>query len=203
MDDLYAVVAPMVRPRETYALMYGEEDPEELNLMQVQDRQAAEQIDGVMYDLYGLETHLADPRDEEGLEEPIGTVADLHELRRIAAELHGKTEDDYQEGRVQAGAQFNHLINHADDSGYYLPGDFLQAFAIEEVSVGSAAALLKELEALEPVLTERFPAEVAMANATPDDEERADIGGPVGVWHSLQRLCRSALALNLPIHIDG
>jgi hypothetical protein len=201
--DLYAIVAPLVRSKETYELMYGEDDPEELAIMQLQDRQAAEQVDSVMFDLYGLQTHLAEPADEEGLEEMVGTLEDLHELRRIAADVHGKTVDDYQEGRVAAGAQFNHLINHADDSGYYLPVDFLQAFAIEEVSVGSAVALLKELEALEPVLTERYPIEVALAKATPDEEERADISGPVGVWHSLQRLCRSALELNLPIQFDG
>jgi hypothetical protein len=197
--DLFAAVQPLVRPMETYQDMYGEDDPEELTLMQMKDRELAERIAGVLQDLYGLEVNLTEPREDEGLDEWVGMTDDLHELRRIAAAVHGKTEEDYQEGRVQAGFQFNHLINHDDEEGFYLPVDFMQAFAIEEISIGSAVALLNELGALEPVLAAQFPVDMNLALATPDDAEKPDLAGPVSVWLSLRRLCRSAIELDLPI----
>jgi hypothetical protein len=197
--DLFAIVQPLVQPLSAYQDMYGEDDPEELALMQLQDRDLAERITGVLQDLYGLETALAEPREGEGLNEWVGTVADLHTLRSIAAAVHGKTEEDYQGGAVPPGFQFNHLINHADEDGFYLPVDFMQAFVLEEVSLGSAVGLLKELEALEPVLIAQYPADMAVAAKTPDDEERPDLTGPVGVWLSLGRLCRSAIALDMPV----
>lgn len=199
--DVFGTVEPLVRSADQYQMMYGEDDPEELAILQLQDREAAQQIESVLWDLYGLETGLAQPREEEGLDEWIGSVDDLLRLKEIAAGLHGKTVDDYQEGRVPAGFQFNHLINHAETDGYYLPVDFLQAFVIEETSVGSAVGLLQELNALEPVLAQQFPQQVALALSTPDDMERPDLPGPVGVWHSLSRLCRSAVALNLPLRL--
>jgi len=199
--EIYAAVAPLVLTLDGYSLTTGEDDPEELALMQCEDRERAEEIDEVLQTLYFLETHLAEPRDEEGLAETIGTMADLTALRQLAAEPHGYTVSDYQEGRVRVGLQFNHLINHAGDSGYYLPYEFPQAFVLGDLSLGSAVGLLAELEALAPVLAERFPAEMAAARTVPDEAERADLGGPVGVWHSLSRLCRSAIALNLPIQL--
>lgn len=199
--ELFAMVQPLVRTRQTYQDMYGDEDPEELERMEQQDRDLAERIDGVLYDLYGLQTNLAEARDGEGLDEYVGGIDELHELRAIAASINDKTEDDYHEGNVAPGFPFNHLINHADDEGFYLPVDFLQAFVMEEISIGSAVALLRELEALEPVLADRYPDQVALALTTPDDEERAPIEGPVGVWHSLRRLCRSAIALNMPVQL--
>ncbi|MFZ5823127.1 MAG: hypothetical protein ACOY94_02095 [Bacillota bacterium] len=200
--EIYAAVGPLVLTLEGYSLTYGEDDPEELALMQIEDKSLATEIDEVLHDLYFLETRLAEPGDVEGLAEEIGTLADLHALREIAAELQGHTVDDYQEGRVKAGLLFNHLINHAGNSGYYLPYDFPQAFVLGELSLGSAVALQNELDALQVALTERYPAEMAVALATADEEPRADLAGPVGVWHSLSRLCRSATALNLPIHLS-
>ncbi|HWI63437.1 MAG TPA: hypothetical protein VNT75_16490, partial [Symbiobacteriaceae bacterium] len=150
--ELYAIVQPMVFTTNVYQDTTGEDDPEELALLQLADKQQAERIAGVLQDLYGIETTLATPRDEEGLDEQIGTLEGLHELRQIAAAVHGKTPDDYYEGRIPAGFQFNHLINHDDEDGYYVPADFMQSFFVEEVSVGSAVALLRELDALEPVL---------------------------------------------------
>lgn len=198
---ILGAVQPLVLTKETYRTNYGEEDPEELTLMQETDRELAQQIAGALQDLFLLETNLAEPREGEGLSEEIGSMEDLEELRSIAAALHGKTPDDYQYGRVPPGFQFNHLINHSGDEGFYLPADFPQAFFLDEIAIGSAAALLRELEALEPVLAERFPAEMAQAKATPDDAPRAEISGPVGVWHSLGRLCRSALAMDMPIQL--
>lgn len=198
--ELYAAVQPFVLTLEGYQLVYGEDDPEELAIMQIQDRELAERIDSVLNDLYFLETAYAQPREGEGLSEEIGTVDDLHELRRIAAAVHDKTPDDYHEGQVPAGFQFNHLINHSDEDGYYLPVDFPQAFFLDEVSIGSAVALLKELDALEVMLAAQYPADVALALENADDEERADIGGPVGAWHSLRRLCRSSIELDMPVH---
>lgn len=199
--EIYAAVAPLVLTLEGYQLTYGEDDPEELALMQIADKELAEQIDQVMNDLYFLETTLAEPLEGEGLEEEVGSVADLQALREIAAGLQGQSIAEYQEGKVKAGLLFNHLINHEEESGYYLPYDFPQSLVLGETSLGSAVALLRELEALEPVLSERFPTEMAVAKATDDEEERADLSGPVGVWHSLGRLCRSAIALGMPIQL--
>ncbi|MFZ5817897.1 MAG: hypothetical protein ACOY93_21815 [Bacillota bacterium] len=200
--EIYAAVGPLVLTQEGYRLTYGEDDPEELVLMQMEDRQMAEEIDQVLHDLYFLETDLAEPREGEGLAEEVGTMEELQALREIAAALEGHTVDDYQEGRVKAGLLFNHLINHAGNAGYYLPYDFPQAFVLGETSLGSAAALQRELDVLQLALAERYPVEMATALATPDEEERAALTGPVGVWHSLSRLCRSALALGLPIHLS-
>lgn len=200
--EIYAAVGPLVLTLEGYNLTYGEDDPEELALMQIEDKAIATEIDEVLHDLYFLETHLAEPRDDDGLAEEVGTLEDLQALREIAAELQGHTVDDYQEGRVKAGLLFNHLINHAGNSGYYLPYDFPQAFVLGELSLGSAVALQQELEALQMALTERYPAEISIALATPDEEPRTDLTGPVGVWHSLSRLCRSAIALAQPIHLS-
>lgn len=182
-------------------MMYGEDDPEELELMQAKDRELAQRIAEVLQDLFFMETNLPEPREGEGLAEEVGEMAELEELRSIAAALHGKTPDDYQSGRVPPCMQFNHLINHTGSEGLYLPQDFPQSFFLDDLAIGSAAALLKELEALAPVLAERFPDEMAAAQATPDDAPRADIAGPVGVWHSLGRLCRSALAMDMPIQL--
>lgn len=199
--EIIAAVQPLVMTREAYQMVYGEEDPEELAILQLQDKELAERIAETLRDLYFLETDLAEPREGEGLSEEVGTMAELEELRTIAAALHGKTPDDYQSGRVPAGLEFNHLINHTGDEGYYLPVDFPQSFFMEEIALGSAVALLRELEALQPVLTERFPGEMAIALATPDEAERAPVPGPVGIWHSLGRLCRSAVAMNMPVQL--
>lgn len=201
--EIYAAVQPLVPTCEAYQMMYGEDDPEELSIMQLQDKEVAERITSVLRDLYFIETNFDQPREGEGLSETVGNAEDLEELRRIAAAEHGKTPDDYQGGDspVPVGFQFNHLINHAPDEGYYLPVDFPQAFFVEEISIGSAVALLAEMDALEPVLAAQFPGEVALALSTPDDQERVQLAGPVGVWHALGRLCRSAIATEMPIHL--
>jgi hypothetical protein len=199
--ELYGIVQPMVFTKEFYQDTYGEDDPEELDLLQLEDKRTAERIAGVLQDLYGLETSLTTPRDEEGLDEQVGTEEDLAELRRIAAAVHGKTPDDYLEGRVPAGFQFNHLINHDDQNGFYVPADFMQSFVIEETSIGSAVALLAELEALEPVLEGRFPDQLA-ASRSAGAGEAPELTGPVAVWHALRRFCHSAIELDLPFHFD-
>jgi hypothetical protein len=197
--ELYAAVQPLVMTREAYQIVYGEDDPEELAIMLLQDREAARQIGSVLNDLYFLDVDYSEPLEGEGLAEEVGTTDDLHALRRIAAALNDKTPDDYHEGRVPAGFIFNHLINHSDVDGYYVPVPFPQAFFLEETSIGSSVALLAELDALEAPLAAQFPAEVALAITTGDDEERAPLVGPVGVWHSLRRLCQSSIALGMPI----
>lgn len=197
--ELYAAVQPMVLTDEGYRLIYGEDDPEEIDLMRLQDKDLATRISNVLRDLYFMEADFAAPHDGEGLTEEVGSVDDLHELRLFAAALQQKTPDDYYEGKVAPGFPFNHLINHSDDDGYYLPVDFPQAFFMDETSIGSAVVLLQELDALEAPLAAAFPAEMALALATPDDEERPPLCGPVGVWHALRRLCHSSLEMNLPI----
>lgn len=199
--ELYAAVQPLVVTTQEYQAIYGEDDPEELALLQLQDKELATRIADVLADLYYLQTNLAQPGEGEGLVEEVGTTEELHILREIAAASVGKTVDDYHEGRVPAGFQFNHLINHADSSGYYVPYDFMQAFFVEEVSVGSSVVLLQELDALGPLLAEQFPADMATAVIVTDEEERAPVSGPVGIWHSLCRLCRSSVELDLPIHL--
>lgn len=199
--ELYAAVQPLVMTLEQYEQVFGEDDPEEVALLQMQDRDLARQITGVIQDLYFVEIALDVPQEGEGLAEEIGTVEEFTELRVLAAATMGKTVDDYHEGRVAPGFLYNHLINHDEESGYYLPVDFPQSFFVEELSVGSSVALLKELEKLEPVLAAAFPDQVAVAITTESHEERAPLTGPVGVWHSLLRLCRSSIEMNMPIHL--
>lgn len=204
-ETLYGAVQPLVLTIEEYQSIYGEDDPEELALMQLQDKELASQITGALKDLYWAETEFAHPRQGEGLSLEIGAVTDLHELREIAAAMHEKTVDDYHEGRVPAGFPFNHLINHSDTDGYYFPIEFPQAFFLEEISIGSAINLLEELDALEPALAARYPTElmqaITLSHAEGDeDEPGVDLSGPVGVWHALRRLCRSAIEQNMPIH---
>lgn len=195
---LFAAVQPLVLTHEGYRASYGEDDPEELAVMQLNDRALAEQIIGVLSDLYGIDYDGARPRDEEGPSDEVGELDDLRELRRIAAEVHGKTPDDYQEGRVALGLQFNHLINHSETDGCYLPVLFEQTFFVEEMSVGSSVALLEELNALEPVLAAADPAEVARALAT-GLEDNIAVQGPVGAWARLRRLCQASVELDLPL----
>lgn len=192
--ELYAIVQPMVFTTELYRDITGEEDPEELQLLQLADKERAASVAGVLEDLYGLQSTLTVPRDEEGLDEEVGTLEGLHELRLIAAAVHGKTPDDYQEGRVPPGLQFNHLINHDEENGYYVPVDFLQAFVVDDLSIGSAVALLKELDALEPVLRQKFPGQMAASDDVAEPE------GPVAVWRSLRRFCQSSVEMDLPFH---
>lgn len=201
--ELMAAVQPLVLTLEGYSNLFGEDDPEELALMQLEDKQQAQTIADVLRELYFVDLDLTVPRDDEGLAEEFGTADDLWELRRIAAESKGHTTEEYQEGEVPPGFLFNHLINHADDSGYYLPVEFPQAFVLEETSLGSSVELLKELDELAPVLTARFPAEMAAARDAADDPDldRPVLAGPVGVWLSLRRLCKSSIALNMPIHL--
>ena len=197
--SLFAAVQPLVMTHQGYQVAYGEDDPEEQAIMQVNDRALASAITEVLSDLYGIDLDLTRPRDEEGPAEEIGEVEDLHRLRAIAAQVHGKTPDDYQEGRVPVGFQFNHLINHSDSDGFYLPVDFMQTFFIEEVSIGSSVGLLSELDALEPVLAGEFPDDMARAIGTPIDEVVA-VRGVVGLWERLRRLCRASVEMDLPVH---
>jgi len=198
--DLYAAVQPLVLTLEEYQIVYGEDDPEELTLMQLHDKEFAAQITGVLNDLYYLETDLDQPKEGEGLSEEVGTLEALHALREIAAASQEKRIDDYQEGRVPAGFLFNHLINHSDTSGYYVPVEFPQAFFLEENSIGSSVNLLQELDALGPLLAAKFPGDYAIALTVADDREHGPLGGPVGVWLSLRRLCRSSIESGMPIH---
>lgn len=202
MDVLFAAVEPLVWTPDVYRAAYGEDDPEELHLMMLEDRDRAASIAGALHDLYFLTVDLTRPRGEEGPQDEVGPVADLHALRAIAAAAAGHTPDDYYEGRVPAGGPFQHLINHDDSGGLYLPVDFLQPFWLGEdgdeenppLSIGSAPALLRELQELGPVLHSHFPAEMAAV----DRGEQA-AAGPVRVWQVLTRLGQAAVAMDLPL----
>lgn len=202
MEILFAAVEPLVWTQEVYRQVYGEDDPEELDLMMLEDMEQARAIGEALRDLFLLDVDLTRPRAEAGPQEEVGPVADLHALRAIAAEAAGLTPDDYYEGRAPAGGRFQHLINHDDSGGLYLPADFLQPFWLGDeeegedppVSVGSAPALLRELGELRVPLYSRFPAEMAAAEG--GEEVPA---GPVRVWQVLTRLCRAAVDLDLPL----
>lgn len=204
MDVLFAAVEPLVWTPEVYRQSYGEDDPEELHLMMLEDRDRAAAIAGALNDLFLLEVDLSRPREEEGPNEEVGPVEDLHALRAIAAEAAGFTPDDYYEGRAPAGGRFQHLINHDDTGGMYLPAHFLQPFWLGEdededeenppLSIGSAPALLRELEEVRAPLYARFPAEMAQAEKGEDAA-----AGPVRVWQVLSRLARAAVELDLPL----
>lgn len=203
--EIFASVAPLVTDPAERAFLLGDDDPEFLAELNRQETALASSIDTILHDLYFLETEFATFKTGEGASELLGTIDEVLELKRFAAALEGFTPDDYLEGRVKAGHRYNHLINHDEASGYYVPVDFMQAFAFEseegDVSVGSSVALLAEMEALEGPLKEAFPAEMALALATDDEGERAPLTGPVGVWHALIRLCRSSVETGLPIQI--
>lgn len=203
--EIFASVAPLVTDPAERAFLLGDDDPELLGELTTQEIALATSIDTILHDLYFLETDFATFKTGEGASELLGTVDEVLALKRFAAAQEGFTPEDYLEGRVKAGHRYNHLINHDESSGYYVPVDYMQAFAFEgedgDISVGSSVALLAELEALEAPLKEAHPAEMALALATDDEGERAPLTGPVGVWHALIRLCRSSIETGLPIQI--
>jgi hypothetical protein len=105
----------------------------------------------------------------------VGNYSDLHILRGLAvtresapAALESKSESDlnsaiesfYQQENQTTG--YRHLINHADDSGFYVPLELPEPIAIEGIppgedekvtlSLGSSPALLRELDVLNEVL---------------------------------------------------
>ncbi|MDZ4834899.1 MAG: hypothetical protein SGJ27_14065 [Candidatus Melainabacteria bacterium] len=101
--------------------------------------------------------------------ESIGSYGNLHKLRGFAAhiEFNGGTptvEDqaanypllrNIYEGELIT-KQFQHLIEHSDSDGFYLPIDFAEPFplVIDETlnSCGSSFQLLNELNQIGPVL---------------------------------------------------
>lgn len=201
MESIVGVVTPLVWTVGAYRDAYGIDDPEELDLLQIEDVERARRIEAALMDLYGLDLDLTGPREQEGPEEEIGTPADLRQLRELAARAAGHTLDAYYEGEVPAGHLYQHLINHDDNSGYYLPVEFPQPFWLggeedgtEAISVGSAVALRRELEALRPVLQEQFLGEMAAALAG-----NVPPSGPVRVWAALLQLTAASLEMDLPV----
>lgn len=198
MEVLYAAVQPLVWTREAYSRLYDEDDPEEIALLQSNDLDRARAIGEVLRDLFMVDEYdPAEPRFEFGPEDEIGTIAAFRVLRDLAAGAAGYTVDDYHEGRVPAGDPFQHLINHSEDEGFYLPVDFVQPFWVDEVSVGSAVGLLRDLEGLRPILAAHHPVELAQAEAGAELDTLT--GGPVWVWWGLARMCRAALDMRLPV----
>lgn len=103
----------------------------------------------------------------------IGTYSDLHFLRGLAVLLEEdpssvstKTQEDLEAAaeayyeRDDQSTGFEHLLQHADDSGYYVPMEFAHGTWLEgtiegeevQISIGSSQALLRELDALSPVI---------------------------------------------------
>lgn len=204
--NLLAVVQPMVRTLEGYRVAYGEDDPEELRLMQIKDRAVADTIGEVLRDLFDVEYELSEPAEGEGLQFDLGPTNWLHKLREIAAATQNRTVDEYQDGRAGVGAPMNHLINH-DEGGFYLPVKFPQAFFVDTTAVGSAPLLLEELDALQSALAERWPEAMARAQKLLShgvdlpEESPGSLRGPVWTWLTLTVLCRAAVARRQPIHL--
>ena len=105
----------------------------------------------------------------------------LHYLRRFAAylDLKGTIPDpgDQESSKdpvlakyYQRGGTFDHLIQHSDAEGYYLPSEFPQVFftdadsKIAGLAVGSSTSLLAECERLAVAL--KLP-----AHLDPENEE--------------------------------
>jgi hypothetical protein len=196
-----AAVAPLVLTLDGYTDRYGEDDPEELNLMQMHDRERAQAIAEVLEDLFFCRWEDATtPRDEEGLVVELPLAA-LRELQELAAASEGYTVDDYQVGKVALGARYTQLINHNPEYGVYLPVTFEQSFFLEDYAVGSAPLLLQDLEALAPHLTTRWPDLMAAADTWDVEALAAEAMGPVHVWATLRALCRSAAQMQLPIQL--
>lgn len=204
--SLFAAVQPMVRTLEGYRAAFGEDDPEELRLMQIKDRAQADTIGEVLRDLFEVEYDLSEPAEGEGQQCDLGPVEWLHELRQIAAATQDRSVEEYHDGRAGVGAVMNHLINH-DEGGYYLPVKFYQAFFVDQAAVGSAPVLLDELAALTDALAERWPQAMARAQklaaggADLPEEPPRGLRGPVWTWLALTVLCRGAVARRQAIHL--
>lgn len=197
--SLFAVVHPLVLTLEGYQNSFGEDDPEELTLMQLADKELAQVFSEVLDEVFAVKADLTVPREEEGSSFDLGEEEHLQTLKDLAAEASGVPIEDYLEGRMPVGSRFMHLINHAG-SGYYLPVDFLQPFFLEEQnrSVGSTQALLADLEALRAAVEVRYPEAL---QASVDDLDLLD-DSPGRVWRVLHLLCQESLDLDLPIELD-
>jgi hypothetical protein len=102
----------------------------------------------------------------------VGTYSDLHFLRGLAvlveqdSDMSATTQEELEAAaeafykREDQSTRFEHLLQHADDSGYYVPFEFPKGMWVEgtieedevQISIGSSQALLRELDALGPVI---------------------------------------------------
>ena len=101
--------------------------------------------------------------------ESIGSYGNLHKLRGFAAHIEHNgsipTAEDQAlsypilrqiyDGELQT-KRFQHLIEHSDSDGYYLPIEFSEPFPLEVEetlnSCGSSLRLLNELNSIGPIL---------------------------------------------------
>lgn len=195
-----AAVTPLVLSLEGYTDRFGEDDPEELTLMQVSDRERAQAMSEVLQDLFFLEYDAATPRDEEGLALEFPLVA-LQQLQEIAAAAEGYTVEEIQSGKAPLGVRYTQLINTNPEYGVYLPVAFEQSFFVEEMGVGSAIILAHDLDSLAPHLAARWPELVAEAPEWDVESLDPEEMGPVHVWQCLRVLCQNAGELNLPVQL--
>src|SRR5882724_910487 len=83
--------------------------------------------------------------------EPLGLYSNLHRLRGFALHLEKDGAppppdvmrqnypllEKYYSGEVMTSA-FEHLLDHNDGAGYYIPADMMKPINTEQVSIGSA-----------------------------------------------------------------
>ena len=164
--------------------------------------------------------------DEDfGYTEQVGPYAIFHHLWRYAAhlEMNGKPPDDpgthplddpfYQQAIQKPVTQFDHLLRHSDDYGYYYPVDFDRPLEIvpesgggglikklfggskstsTPISFGSAVRLQKELKAINEFL--KVPVRDEVPSQTYEDGIHGDEwGDEKWTWVVLYFMSRKAI----------
>lgn len=147
--------------------------------------------------------------------QPVGTAQDLHSLRAFALYWEKRGRAPTEEERAQQypllqdlydakerTERFQHLIDHSDSDGYYLPLDFANPVTILTdvegfLSIGSSLRLLGELEELIQPLWR------GAKQAAPEIEWAVDEKDPWMqeklVWRNLTWLCRNSKDYNLVV----
>jgi hypothetical protein len=145
--------------------------------------------------------------------ENIGSYHNLHLLRGFAlyVEKEGRPpteaerQADYPLRHRQydgefATEKFQHLIEHSDTNGYYVPIPFNDPInASDGLSIGSARGLLDELNMLRDLLWQGADSRYRGPEVLWEIEDQDPLSCEKRVWCQLRWLCRNALKFNLLI----
>jgi hypothetical protein len=143
----------------------------------------------------------------------------LHYLRRVyALQVAGRAvtpaADDQEVARDAgvvddvAAALASHLLNHADDSGYYVPVPMPTPLVIADAGsagsgmVGSSQGLLAELVAVAPAIGIELERDGALSDAEASrvfDHDGAVYGTERMVWLTLHEACLESIRTGQPI----